>query len=151
MKYRLSIIFLLVLILAVCLFGQQATVQEEKKAFKTYPFSGPDPAPIMTRSSIWGKGPRLYPYFFFDKLSNTGADRTWNVVRMENPYIRVFILPAEGGKLIGAIEKSTDKQFIYFNQAWKFPGDVSTTTAGVNPVFFICWIAPAVRSSTRLR
>jgi tetratricopeptide (TPR) repeat protein len=120
MKYRLSITFPLVLILAVCLFGQQATVQEEKKVFKTYPFSGPDPAPIMTRSSMWGKGPRLYPYFFFDKLSNTGTDRTWNVVRMENPYIRVFILPAEGGKLIGAIEKSTDKQFIYFNQVRKF-------------------------------
>jgi len=120
MKRRLLAALPLMLILAVCLFAQQATVQEEKKVFKTYPFSGPDPAPIMTRSSMWGKGPRLYPYFFFDKLSNTGSDQTWNVVRMENPYIRVFVLPAEGGKLIGAVEKSTDKQFIYFNQVRKF-------------------------------
>jgi tetratricopeptide (TPR) repeat protein len=120
MKHKPSIALLLMFIFTLCLFGQQATVQEEKKIFKTYPFSGPDPAPIMTRSSIWGKGPRLYPYFFFDKLSITGTDQTWNVVRMENPYVRVFILPSEGGKLIGAIEKSTDKTFIYFNHVLKF-------------------------------
>ncbi|HYK90713.1 MAG TPA: DUF5107 domain-containing protein [Acidobacteriota bacterium] len=120
MKHRSWIAFTLMLFFAVCLFGRQATVQQEKRVFKTYPFSGPDPAPIMTRSSIWGKGPRLYPYFFFDKLSNIGADQSWNVVRMENPYIRVFVLPAEGGKLIGAIEKSTDRPFIYFNHVRKF-------------------------------
>ena len=111
---------LLLLTLTVCLWAQQATVQEEEKVFKTYPFSGPDPSPIMSRSSMWGSGPRLYPYFFFDKLSYNGADQTWDVVRMENPYIQVFVLPAEGGKLIGAIEKSTNKQFIYFNHVRKY-------------------------------
>ena len=119
-KRRVPASLLLLLTLTMCLRAQQATVQEEAKVFKTYPFSGPDPAPIMTRSSMWGKGPRLYPYFFFDKLSYTGADQAWNVVRMENPYIQVFVLPAEGGKLIGAIEKSTNKQFIYFNHVLKF-------------------------------
>src|SRR5512136_1016201 len=115
MNRRLLAALPLLLILTVCLSAQEATVQEEKKVFKTYPFSGPDPAPIMTRSSMWGKGPRLYPYFFFDKLSYIGNDQGWNVVRMENPYIRVFVLPAEGGKLLGAIEKTTDNPFIYFN------------------------------------
>ncbi len=120
MKFRLLMTLSPTLILTVCLFGQQATVQMEKQVFKTYPFSGPDPAPIMTRSSMWGKGPRLYPYFFFDKLSTSGSDQSWDVVRMENPYVRVYVLPAEGGKLIGAIEKSTERQFIYFNHVRKF-------------------------------
>ena len=110
----------LVLACAASLLAQQATVQQEQQVFKTYPFSGPDPAPIMTRSSMWGSGLRLYPYFFFDQYSHTGADQTWNVVRMENPYIQVFVLPAEGGKLIGAIEKSTGKPFIYLNHVRKF-------------------------------
>ncbi len=109
-----------ILISSTLSWAQQATVKEENRVFKTYPFSGPDPAPIMTRSSIWGKGPRLYPYFFFDKLSYTGSDQPWNVVRMENPFLQLFVMPGEGGKLIGAIEKSTGKQFIYFNQAMKF-------------------------------
>ncbi len=120
MKSRLCVSLPLMLFLVTYLSAQQATVQEEKRVFKTYPFSGPDPAPIMTRSSMWGKGPRLYPYTFFDKLSYTGEDQAWSVVRMENPYVQVFVLPAEGGKLIGAIEKSTGKPFIYFNHVLKF-------------------------------
>ncbi len=54
MKHRFLAALPLVLILTVCLRAQQATVLEEKRVFKTYPFSGPDPAPIMTRSSMWG-------------------------------------------------------------------------------------------------
>lgn len=100
--------------------AQQATLTHESRTFKTYPFSGPDPAPIMTRSSMWGRGLRLYPYFSFDGLSTTGKDQAWSVVRLENPYIQAFVLPAEGGKLIGAIEKSTKKEFIYFNHVMKF-------------------------------
>jgi tetratricopeptide (TPR) repeat protein len=111
---------LLALVFSTLSWAQQATVKEEGRVFKTYPFAGPDPAPIMTRSSIWGKGPRLYPYYFFDKLSYSGSDQSWNVVKLENPFIQLFVMPGEGGKLSGAIEKSTGKQFIYFNQAMKF-------------------------------
>ncbi|MCP5110154.1 MAG: DUF5107 domain-containing protein, partial [bacterium] len=111
---------LLALTLAASLGAQQATVTEEQQVIKTYPFSGPDPAPIMMRSSMWGKGPKLYPYFFFDNLSYDGADQNWNVVRLENPYIEVFVLPGEGGKVIGAVEKSTGKEFIYYNHVRKF-------------------------------
>jgi len=113
-------VFWLALTTAVSLQGQQAIIQEENQVIKTYPFSGPDPAPIMIRSSMWGKGPRLYPYFFFDKLSRTGINKTWPIVRMENPYIKVLITPKEGGKLMGAIEKSTGKEFIYYNHVRKF-------------------------------
>lgn len=120
MKRSVLSVLPLLLSLAVCLPGQQATVQEEKQVIKTYPFSDPDPSPIMTRSSMGGRGLRLYPYFFIDKLSYQGSDQAWNVVRMENPYIRVFVLPAEGGKLMGAIEKSTQKAFIYYNHVEKF-------------------------------
>ncbi len=115
-----SIVIPVLLMSAASLFAQQASVKEEQQVFKTYPFSGPDPSPIMTRSSMWGRGQRLYPYFAFDNLSYTPVDRSWNVVVMENPYIKVLIMPAEGGKLIGAIEKSTGKEFIYLNHVRKF-------------------------------
>lgn len=100
--------------------AQQATLTREPRSFPTYPFSNPDPAPIMTRSSMWGRGLRLYPYFSFDGLTTTPKNQTWNLVRLENPFIQAFILPDEGGKLIGAIEKSTKKEFIYFNHVRKF-------------------------------
>jgi Flp pilus assembly protein TadD len=111
---------LCILLAAAPLAAPQATVQEEKQVIKTYPFSGGDPTPIMTRSSMWGRGQKLYPYFFIDEMSVEGKDQPWNVVRMENPYIQVFVLPAEGGKLIGAVEKSMNKDFIYYNRVRKY-------------------------------
>ncbi|MGO8734745.1 MAG: DUF5107 domain-containing protein [Terriglobia bacterium] len=104
--------------LAVCLPAQQATIQEEKQVIKTYPFS--DPEPVAVDPIRRGAGQEIYPYFSFEDESLTGVDQTWNVVRMENPYIQVFILPGEGGKLIGAVEKSTQKQFAYYNHVRKY-------------------------------
>ncbi len=39
---------------------------------------------------------------------------------IENPYIEVFVLPGEGGKLLGACEKSKKNDFIYHNHVWKY-------------------------------
>ncbi len=137
------------LLLALPLPAQQAAIQEEPRVFKTYPFSGPDPSPIMTRSSIWGRGLRLYPYFSFDGLSTAGKDQQWNVVRLENPYIQAFVMPAEGGKLIGAVEKSTNKEFIYFNHVMKFRHIALRgpwTSGGVELNFGIVGHTPATAS-----
>ena len=99
---------------------QQATITEEQQVIKTYGFSDPDPIPIMSRSSMWGRGLKLYPYFFFDRMTHDGTDQAWNVVHLENPYIDVFVMPEEGGKIIGAHEKSTDNDFVYHNHVRKF-------------------------------
>ena len=120
MRKNALILLMIFAVFASSAAAQQATVTEEGRVFKTYPFSGPDPSPIMTRSSMWGRGLRLYPYFSFDNLSHAGTDQSWNVVRLENPFIQALIMPAEGGKLIGAIEKSTGKEFLYLNQTRKF-------------------------------
>ena len=147
MKRRLSAAVPVLLVFAGCLVGQQATIREEKQVIKTYPFSGPDPSP--TRSGRGEIGQRIYPYFSFDDLSSTGADQTWNVVRMENPYIEAFVLPAEGGKLIGAVEKSTKQAFIYYNHVLKFR-NISMrgpwTSGGIEPNFGIIGHAPSTAS-----
>jgi len=106
--------------LAGLLAAQPATIREEKQVIKTYPFSGPNPSPTRVGRGAGAVGQRIYPYFSFEELSSTGVDQAWNVVRMENPYIEAFVLPAVGGKLIGALEKSTGNAFIYYNHALKF-------------------------------
>lgn len=131
-----------------------ASVGERSEVIKTYPFSDPDPVPIFTRSGLWGGGGRLYPYYFFEKFSHTAEDRRWKVVRLENPYIAVTVLPQVGGKVWGAVEKSTGKEFIYTNHVLKFReialrgpwtsggiefnfGIVGHTPAGATPVDYI--------------
>jgi hypothetical protein len=126
-KGYLTILFLAIGILCVFLIGcrnasslDQAAIQEKSEVIKTYPFSDPDPVPILTRSNMWGRGAKLYPYFFFDRFSKTGKDQEWKVIWMENPYIKVSILPQVGGKIWGAAEKLSNKDFIYTNHVLKF-------------------------------
>jgi Tfp pilus assembly protein PilF len=104
-------------ILALCLSGHATDVREEKQTIKTYPFSGPNPIAVRARGGVMQK---IYPYYSFDDLAYEGAPQIWNVIHLENPYIDAFVLPATGGKLIGAVEKSTQKDFIYFNHVEKF-------------------------------
>jgi len=42
------------------------------------------------------------------------------VVKLENDYIEVFVLPEVGGKVWGAIVKETGHEFIYRNEVMKF-------------------------------
>ena len=94
-------------------FGQHnaSTVKENSKAFKTYPFSDPDPVARMGA---------IYPYFRFDGYSDKPIDKAWKVVELENEFIQVMILPEIGGKIWSAVEKSTGKPFIYYNHVVKF-------------------------------
>jgi tetratricopeptide (TPR) repeat protein len=97
-----------------------ATVSEKKEIIRTYPYADPDPVPIFARSSLWGQGLRLYPYFFYDTFSAAATDREWTVVRLENPYVRVAVLPEVGGKVWGAADKSSGRDFLYTNHVMKF-------------------------------
>ncbi len=97
-----------------------ASVVERKEVIRTYPFSDPDPVPIFARSSMWGQGMRLYPYFFFTRFSATATDKEWTVVRLENPFIRVAVLPQTGGKVWGAADKASNREFLYTNHVMKF-------------------------------
>ncbi|WP_195370475.1 DUF5107 domain-containing protein [Parabacteroides leei] len=91
---------------------QQATVSENVQTVKTYPFSDPDP--VADPSDLF------YPYFRFDGFSAKGTDRQWKVVSLENDYIKLTLFPEIGGKIWGAVDKTTGKEFIYNNHVVKF-------------------------------
>ena len=75
----------------------------------TYPFSEPNPIPILTQDK------RLYPYHKFVGYSHDGIPKKWKVIKMENEHIKVYVLPEVGGKVWGAIDKSNGEEFIYRN------------------------------------
>jgi tetratricopeptide (TPR) repeat protein len=96
--------------------GSRATIREEIRTIRTYPFGDPDPVPILAR----GRNAAIYPYFRFDGFSSDARGQPWKVVRLENDYLIVDVLPEVGGKVLGAIEKSTGRDFIYWNDVLKF-------------------------------
>jgi len=119
-KKQPAVITALIVLSAIQATADCAKIHEEKTVINTYPFSEPDPIPIMMRSGMWGGGSRIYPYFFFNKFTTSAVDKTWKIVHLENPYIEVLVLPEVGGKVYGAVERSTNKEFIYLNRVLKF-------------------------------
>ncbi len=97
-----------------------ATVVEKRESVRTYPFSDPDPVPIFARTPGGGQGTRLYPYYAFDGFAARAEDRDWTVVRLENPQLSVAVLPEVGGKVWGATDKATGREFLYTNHVLKF-------------------------------
>lgn len=122
------------------IFAQTAQISEKQIPLVTYSFSDPDPVPEL------GK---IYPYSRFEGYSDKGVTRTWKMVEMENDYIKVSITPEIGGKIWGAIEKSTGKEFIYFNHVVKFR-DVAMrgpwTSGGLELNFGVIGHAPTCSS-----
>ena len=86
-------------------------IREYERTFTTYPFSDPNPIPVVGR---------IYPYFRFDGFTTKSEHRKWKVVELENDFVRVMILPQIGGKIWSAVDKRSGKPFIYFNQVVKF-------------------------------
>ena len=79
---------------------------------KTYPFSDPDPVPATSLAR--------YPYFFFDGTTNAAEMRRWKAVILENDKVKVTVMPEIGGKVWGAVDKATGREFIYYNHVVKF-------------------------------
>ena len=92
--------------------SSRATVAVFEKAFRTYPFSDPDPVPATSE--------RRYPYFRYDKSADSPEERTWKTVVLENGRISVTVLPEIGGKVWGAYDKIAKRDFIYSNHVMKF-------------------------------
>lgn len=127
----------------------RATVHEATRVLDTYPFSDPNPVPVLARD------PRLYPYHTFEGYSAQAEPREWKVVTLENDLIQVFVLPEIGGKVWGAVVKATGREFIYRNEVVKFRnialrgpwtsggiefnfGVIGHTPATATPVDYVC-------------
>ena len=92
----------------------RASISVETRSIETYPFSDPNPVPILASDT------RLYPYHRFEGYAHTSEARDWTVVHLENEWIEVWVLPEIGGKVWGARVKETGHEFIYRNEVLKF-------------------------------
>jgi len=104
-------LFLILLLISISLFSQNARVYEEIVEIKTYPYGDPDPVP---------RPGKIYPYFRFDSFTVDAVQKEWKMVCLENQYIKVWIAPEIGGKVYGALDKTKGEYFIYYNNVVKF-------------------------------
>lgn len=135
-------------VLAGPVAAQTTTLSEARQTIRTYPFGDPDPIPSLYQDA------GMYPYFRFDGFSHDGEPDAWTVVRLENPYIDVTVLPEVGGKVWGGIEKSTGHAFIYKNEVLKFR-DIAVrgpwSSGGIEHNFSVYGHAPTTATPVHYR
>ncbi|MBD3627876.1 DUF5107 domain-containing protein [Cyclobacterium sp.] len=142
MKINYSFAVMGLLFAQLC-WGQQAQVSQEPTTFTTYPYSDPSPVPSLAYK------PDIYPYFKFEGYSKDPTKKEWNLITLENEYLKVTIMPEIGGRVWGAVEKSTGKDFIYENEVVKFRNIAMRgpwTSGGIEFNFGIIGHAPSTAS-----
>ncbi|MFL6354189.1 MAG: DUF5107 domain-containing protein [Bryobacteraceae bacterium] len=86
----------------------------EPVVLKTYAPAPPDTNPMFLERRVYqGSSGRVYPLPFTDRISAEPRDRSWQALHIENPYIRVMVLPEIGGRIHVGVDKSNDYDFFY--------------------------------------
>ena len=64
----------------------------------------------------------IYPYPLYDILTEKKIEKDYNVLRLNNQYVDIAILPEIGGRIFAASDKTNDYPFFY-------------TQTGIKPAF----------------
>jgi len=113
---RIILPALFVLLLPVAQTMSQSWVKmwEEPLTVPTYETGSPETNPIFYsgRGYQGAKGP-VYPYPLLDRLTDNKKDKVYRAVYLENPYIKICVLPEIGGRIFEGIDKTDGYHFFY--------------------------------------
>lgn len=122
--------------LAVCAISnaqqQKVVIKDELKVIPTYEIGSPDANPrFYDGRNTQGAQGKVYPYPMYDQLGNKKIDKTYNLVTIENEYVKITVLPGLGGRIYSAVDKSNNYDFFYRNNVIK-PALIGTIGAWVS-------------------
>ncbi|WKX75526.1 DUF5107 domain-containing protein [Zobellia laminariae] len=126
--------FLSALLLFLCFSQLQAQVKvyEGQETIPTYKIGVDELSPIFYNGrGVQGAQGKVYPYASQTKLGDSLVDVTYDMVYLENEYILVKVLPAFGGRLFSAIDKTNGHELFHTNSVIK-PDLIGTLGAWVS-------------------
>ncbi len=82
---------------------------EETITIPTYPVGKANPHPPLHRRGYW----EVYPYPLLDQLSDEAEPRQYHALFLENPYLRVMILPELGGRVWSLYDKVAGRECLH--------------------------------------
>ncbi len=110
----------------------QVKVYEGTEVIPTYQKGADEVSPIFyTGRGVQGAQGKVYPYPSQTKLGDSLTDVTYEMVYLENEYIKVKVLPAFGGRLFSAIDKTNGHELFHTNSVIK-PDLIGTLGAWVS-------------------
>lgn len=133
-QQKLAKVFLaLVVALSFSISGiAQVKIYEGQETIPTYKIGENEKSPIFyTGRGVQGAQGKVYPYPSQTKLGDSLVDVTYDMVYLENEYIKVKVLPAFGGRLFSAIDKTNGHELFHTNNVIK-PDLIGTLGAWVS-------------------
>lgn len=93
---------------------------KDKVVIPTYEVGVPEKYPIFLEKRVYqGSSGSVYPHPVIEHISNEKVDKEWDVIYIENEYIKLMILPALGGRIQMAYDKVKERHFVYYNHVIK--------------------------------
>ncbi len=128
----ISFICIVFLITTSCNLTAQIKIYEGTETIPTYKRGQDETSPMFyTGRSVQGAQGRIYPYPSQTNLGRTLVDVDYDMVYLENEYIRIKVLPAFGGRLFSAIDKTNNHEMFHTNSVIK-PDLIGTLGAWVS-------------------
>lgn len=102
------------------------SVREEKMSIPTWEIGPPAVHSLFPNPT----GP-IYPYTLNETITDKKGDKTYDAVILENQFIKVLVLPEIGGRLHGALDKTNNYVWLYWQPTIK-PGLIGMTGAWIS-------------------
>jgi len=105
---------LLLLLLVLTSGMAEVKIWEESVVLPTYPVAPADKNPRFYDGRVTqGAQGRVYPYPMSDVLTNERSQKTYQMVYLENDYVKISVLPEFGGRIFSAVDKTNNYNFFY--------------------------------------
>lgn len=86
----------------------------------TYEVAQPEKYPVFIEKRVYQASTgSVYPHPVIEKISDEPVDKIWDVVYLENDFIKLMIIPELGGRIQMAYDKIRERHFVYYNQVIK--------------------------------
>lgn len=133
MSNRENVLIGLLLLLLVTASGlAEVKIWEESVMLPTYPVGPADKNPRFYDGRVTqGAQGRVYPYPMSDVLTNERSQRAYQMVYLENDYVKISVLPEFGGRIFSALDKTNNYDFFYKQSVIK-PALIGTLGAWIS-------------------
>jgi len=100
--------------------NNRVNIWEERITIPTYETGAPNRNPMFLEKRVYqGSSGVVYPNQVIDKIFDEKVDKEYDVVFLENEYLKIMVMPSLGGRVQMAYDKKNDYHFIYYNRVIK--------------------------------
>lgn len=85
---------------------------KDKVTIPTYEIGEPEKCPVFLEKRVYqASSGAVYPYPVIEKISDEKTDKEWEVIYLENDYLKIMVLPALGGAYPDGLRQDSRASF----------------------------------------